>query len=749
MTGEVGSLWVRLLGDTSKFEGAMAGVGQTMQGIGQKTSALGADLTRSLTLPILGIGAGLVALGSTTESAMATIRAGTGATGEELGALGEDFRAVFAGVPEGAADVSTAIADLNRRLGLTGEPLQELTFTMLDLAGLTKTQVGPLIAQTTRVFGDWGVATEDAEDTLDLLYRTTQTTGIGIDQLSAALVQFGAPLRAMDFSIEESAALLGKWEAEGVNTELVLGSLRIAMGQFAKDGIPMREGLDATIAKIQKLGPSAEATALAMETFGARAGPDMAAAILEGRFEIDELLATIRDGPDTIERAGAETETFTEKLARLRNQVVLAVEPLAIRLMGALEGLLPQVVAVVGVIAGAVEAFAALPEGAQVAGLGLAGFGVAIGPVLFVVGKLTSAVGALTVGLAALPLKIAAVKAKIALLLGPIALIGAAIALVAVAWTQNWGGIQEKTAAAIESVKGLIGQAVAFVEGIWAAHGEQIMATVGALWEGLQSAVAAGVEIIRGLVEGALAIVAGLWEAHGERIMAIISVAWGLVRGIFETALGVIRGIVAAISAAISGDWRGFGRILRETIEAAWEAIKGVFGRAWEAIKRIVSDLVADVVRFFRETDWGAVGRGIIDGIVAGIKAAVQFLIDAAVAAARAAIEAVKGFLGITSPSELAAQAIGRPFVEGIKAGIDDEMSRLAPFTVDVRGVGLAAPAVAGPAGGITVGDVHFHVQHLAASEAEARSFARQLWTHLEDEAFRRGRALAPTRGGS
>ena len=49
---------------------------------------------------------------------------GTGATGEALAGLEDSFKAVFSSVPVDAADASTAIADLNTRLGLTGDDLE-------------------------------------------------------------------------------------------------------------------------------------------------------------------------------------------------------------------------------------------------------------------------------------------------------------------------------------------------------------------------------------------------------------------------------------------------------------------------------------------------------------------------------------------------------------------------------------------------------------------------------------------------
>lgn len=284
----------------------------------------------------IAVGAALLKIGSDFDEAFDTIRVGTGATGEALEGLKGDFKAVFSAVPTDMKTASTAIADLNTRLGLTGKPLQALSAQMINLSRVTGTEVGPLIASTTRVFGDWSVATEKQGSTLDFLFKTSQATGIGVDELANKVVQFGAPLRAMGFSLEESAALLGKWEKEGVNSELVLGSLRIAMGKFAKDGVPMREGLDDTIKKIQTLGPGAEATSLAMEVFGARAGPDMAAAILEGRFEMGELIKSLEASGETINGVAGETDDWTQKLEVMKNKLLIAVAPAADAVFGAL-----------------------------------------------------------------------------------------------------------------------------------------------------------------------------------------------------------------------------------------------------------------------------------------------------------------------------------------------------------------------------------------------------------------------------
>ena len=77
-------------------------------------------------------------------------------------------------------------------------------------------------------------------------------------------------MRLMGFSFQDTAALLAKWEKEGVNAELVMGSLRIAAGKFAKDGKPLRDSLLATFDAIKNNKNATAALAQGMQVFAAR-----------------------------------------------------------------------------------------------------------------------------------------------------------------------------------------------------------------------------------------------------------------------------------------------------------------------------------------------------------------------------------------------------------------------------------------------------------------------------------------------
>lgn len=357
---------------------------------------LGLGLSAALTGPLLGLGAAVLKTGEAFDDAFDTIAVKTGATGDALEALEQSFRNVVKDVPGSFADAAEAIGTLAARTNLTGEALEKLTKVELELARLTKGELAGQIAATTRLFGDWNVATDQQTTTLDKLFRAFQAGGGSVQSLAEKLVQFGAPLRQMGFDLDSSIALLAKFEKEGVNMELVLGSLRIALTRMAKEGIqnPV-EALQIFIQRIQEAGTAGKANAIAMEVFGARAGPDMAAAIREGRFAIEDMLNKIRDGKSTILGTAESTKDFAERFDELRKQVMLALEPLGDRFFKAVNDLVPIVQRLAEKLTTLVEWFVKLPKPVQDFAFALGGIAIVAGPAITAISQVSGGIGSL------------------------------------------------------------------------------------------------------------------------------------------------------------------------------------------------------------------------------------------------------------------------------------------------------------------------------------------------------------------
>ncbi len=283
----------------------------------------------------VGTGTALYRIGEAFDDANDTIRVGTGATGKRLKGLEQVFKNVVKGVPTDFEHASDAVTQINQRLGLTGKPLTKISKQFLELSRLTKTDLSTNIESVTRLFGDWGIQTGKQSGKLDELFRASQKTGVPVSKLSEIMTKFGGPLRQLGFNFDQAAAMAGKFEKEGVNTSLVLGSMRIALGKMAKDGEAPVETLRRVVGEIKNAGSAGEANRKALELFGARAGPDMAAAIREGRFELGNLEKAIKGGGDSIGKASRDTRDLSEKLQVLKNKALVALEPVATRVFNA------------------------------------------------------------------------------------------------------------------------------------------------------------------------------------------------------------------------------------------------------------------------------------------------------------------------------------------------------------------------------------------------------------------------------
>lgn len=400
---------VVILGDATSAQAAFAATSAAAAGtqakvasVGKKLSSVGSAINKAVAIPLAAIGAASIMAAKQFSGASHTIRQGTGATGEALEQLEGSFKKVFTTVPASADQAATAIADLNTRTGLTGKSLEDMATQMLNLARMAKLDVSTVIADTTRVFGDWSISTDKQAGALDYLWKVAQTTGIGVDQLSTTVVQFGAPLRQLGFDFETSAAMLGKWEKEGVNIETVLAGMKFGLGNFAKAGKDAKTALVEVTDKIKNAGTLAEANAEAIKVFGKRAGPDMAAAIREGRFDLDTLLQTLADSPETINKAAQETLGFGDKLTIMKNELATALVPLGEQLMQVFKDMLPTLKELIGYISQAVDWFKQLSPGWQDFITKALFAAIALGPVLSLIGKISAAAGPLITALQAL-----------------------------------------------------------------------------------------------------------------------------------------------------------------------------------------------------------------------------------------------------------------------------------------------------------------------------------------------------------
>lgn len=305
-------------------------------------------------------------LGSQFDEAADAIRIGTGATGDALDGLLDDFDEVYKSVPTTMEDASKAIADYNTRLGLTGPQLQEISKQALQVSDMLGDDLGGVIEESSQAFQQWNIDAENMGGAMDYIFKVSQSTGMGFTDLMSNMQKFGPQLQEIGYSFETASALMGQLDKAGVNVEEVLGAMKKSVGALAKEGISASDGLAMYYEQIKNAGTAAEAASIASEIFGTKAGSTMAAAIRDGTLAVGDLTESLLENGETIAGAAEDTYDFAERLQIMKQGLEVALKPMANTVFDGLNKFMPVLQKlmeqIVPVISDAVEAAAPFVE---------------------------------------------------------------------------------------------------------------------------------------------------------------------------------------------------------------------------------------------------------------------------------------------------------------------------------------------------------------------------------------------------
>lgn len=168
-----------------------------------------------------------------------------------------------------------------------------------------------------------------------------------------------------------------------------------------------------------------------------------------------------------------------------------------------------------------------------------------------------------------------------------------------------------------------------------------------------------------------------IFSAGWQLIVTLAQGLWNALPSVVENIGNIMSAAVAVIQAI---NWISLGSkiitFIGNGIQALAtsipNALKKIATEGWNAIKKI---------------DWVSIGKSIIDGIVSGIKSVGKNILGALSGAVTSAIDGVKGFLQIHSPSRLMRDEIGMPISEGIAAGIKKGSGTIYDAMADIPSI--------------------------------------------------------------
>lgn len=178
------------------------------------------------------------------------------------------------------------------------------------------------------------------------------------------------------------------------------------------------------------------------------------------------------------------------------------------------------------------------------------------------------------------------------------------------------------------------------------------------------------------ILEGFYSIVLGLINLVIENAPAFLEAVWGFITnfltGIIEQAPAIIEGLLTMVSQLISLVFEYAPEFLSAALSFVGQMVSAIITKAPEILAELLSAVQRAIDGIF-QIDFAQVGEDIINGIVAGLRALGGLIGDVLLGFVSDAWGGIKSFLGISSPSKLMRDTVGRMIPLGIVEGIDDE----------------------------------------------------------------------------
>ncbi|WP_343317790.1 phage tail tape measure protein [Arthrobacter sp. TMP15] len=638
----------------------------------------------------LATGAALYKVGEIFDDVADTIRVGTGATGKDLDGLVDVAKRVGASVPAEFEDIGATVADVNTRMGLSGETLEKVASQYLEAGRILGEEVD--IMKTGAAFNAFKIEGDDVSGALDHLFQVSQATGIGINELADGVARNAPAIQALGFSFEESAAMIGSFDKAGLNSGAIMASMSKGLVTLAKDGEEPQKAFKRVVGEIDgfiKSGDEAGALNLASKVFGTKGATQFIGAMKAGTMNLEDLEKAAGQTGDTILGAGAETMDFAEQWMMFKNKILVWLEPAASAVFGAIGTLM-------GEITDGVTAFGAAwaANDGDITSSGIPGL---MEQLAFyarqtfdyfkdtVIPNLQEFGGWLRENEGT----IAAVAGVIGVLLLPIFVRLGVEALIAggkqvASWAMSGGGAVKTAGLYVINSYKMIGAWVAMslaaiksgaeTAAIWLMYRLDSLKAMGAMmaskvsiigsWIAMgAAAVTSGIRtaavwtgtIIRSAVSGAIsfgiqtALVVGGWVLMGVQSLiqgARMAAAWVLAMGPVGWVIAAVIGLVALIVA----NWDK----VSEWTRVAWEAVVGWIVGAWKNVVNfttiywgIVTGIFTGVVNFVKNI-FAAVFTWLQDYVIKPVFLGIQLYIKAWWFVVSTIFNAVRNFVMVT-----------------------------------------------------------------------------------------------------
>ena len=465
--------------------------GNKMKDFGNSMTNVGKGLTKGVTAPILALGTASVAAFNEVDAGLDIVVAKTGATGDALKEMEGIVKDIATEIPTDFETAGEAVGEVATRFGVTGAKLEGLSTTFVKFAKINNTDVTGSIDNTQKALSAFGLGVDNADQLLNALTTTSQSSGASVDTLTTGLIQNGTAFQEMGLTIDQAVAAMGMMETSGANSETVMQGLRKALKNATEDGIPLNEALINLQNTIMDDTSATGGLTAAYDMFG-KSGDQIYAAVKNGTLDFAALATQAVLTGDSINTTFEGMLDPTDQATVAINSAKVAGAEFGTTLLTMAAPVITQVTELIKNLTSWFQSLSPETQENIVKALALAA---AIGPVITVVGGLVSGLGSL----------VSAFNPVTAVIMAVIAA-GTALYL-------NWDKVKQTAQnlwISLQATFNLIGN---FVKNMW----NGLVTATTNTWNKIKSAIQTPIDAAKNFVKNAI-----------DKIKSIFNFQWSL-----------------------------------------------------------------------------------------------------------------------------------------------------------------------------------------------------------------------------
>lgn len=564
-----------------QLSSSMKESGEQLKSIGDGVKGVGEGFTKGVSAPITALGVASIAAFNEVDSGLDTIIAKTGASGDALSSMQTSMETIATTIPTGFDTAGAAVGEVYTRFGLMGDQLTAVSGEFIKFAELNNVDVSSSIDAVQSSMTAFGMSSDQAITALDILNKAGQDTGVNVSKLSQDMMSNSTALKEMGFSYEGAAGFIANLNKNGIDTSTVMTGMKKALQNATKEGKPLDQALSELQTSMKGAETDTQAMQMAVDLFGSKAGPQLAAALQEGRISFDDISNAVQDFGGSVSTTFEATQDPPDKFKVAMNELKLTGSELGGTI---LETLTPALEALSGIITSLKEAWDGLDPSTQQTIVTIGLVAAAIGPVLVIIGTVISAIGSIVGAIGSV---IGVISSVVAVLGGPLTLAIAAAIAIGLLVIKNWDTIKAKA----QELAGKIKEKFAEIKQAIVDKFNEAKQKALEIWEGIKSSVSEKVEALK---EKVSTTIENIKSAVKEKFDAAKQAAVDAWENAKSTVTEKVESMKEKVSSTIEG--------IKSKVEDVMEGVKKAFDDKIQAAKDLVSKGIEAIKGLFNIT---------------------------------------------------------------------------------------------------------------------------------------------------